>query len=186
MESGFKNVSKEIAGVKGNVKELHKDVKTSQRDIKALNDKYEDLVVKMSALDSNFALGRSVTDTLATIRTEVWARSPDLTVFKVNTERDTAREVVFGGLEQWLLSANVAIPNAVLEGPPEGRRFLLRFNHGDEGHRVRFATQAAGALRSSTGKWLEFSCPTGRIYVDRDKNDKRLREEMVGLSLIHI
>jgi hypothetical protein len=85
---------------------------------------------------------------------------------------------------KWFEYSNVDPVNVSIEGPLQGQRFLLRFNHVDESTRVRAAIQAASTLRVD-GKWRRFATHTGvTIYLDKDKNSRRQREEIIAKRVI--
>ena len=83
----------------------------------------------------------------------------------------------------WVADASVEEANVQLEGPPEGRRWVIRLNHHDEGLRTRLGVQASGALRMG-GSWRQFSGETGNLYVDKDKNGRRRKEEYLAKKIV--
>ena len=55
----------------------------------------------------------------------------------------------------------------------------MRLKHADEGQRARFASQLSAGLRSG-GKWRQFECPSGPLFLGPDKNMRRIREESMA------
>lgn len=141
------------------------------------------MLVHMSKLDATYVANRSVSDTLEAINDDLWNRKADPTVFRINVPTACSKKSILGGLHQWFVDSNIGTLNLNLEGPPEGLRFVLRFNHADEPTRISLALQLGGNLRVD-GRWREFSNANGRIYVEKNKNPKRGREEMLGKRVL--
>ena len=129
----------------------------------------------MAKLDKQFDSNNTVEETLADIKDDVYERKPDLTVFRPNTPEPVDMALIKPSFVKWFEDSNVDPANVVIEGPQQGQRFLLRFNHMDESTRVCVAIQAASALRADC-KWRKFATHTGVIiYLDKDKKSRRQR-----------
>jgi hypothetical protein len=184
VSNSFGALTQEIAGIQVQVTEVTTTVKSQGKKLDKLADDYARLSAHMAKLDGQFSKSNSIEHTLADIKDDEYERKPDLTVFRLNTPESVDKALVKPAFQKWIEDSNVDPDNVHIEGPPQGQRFVLRFNHKDEGTRVRAAVQAASALRVD-GIWRRFATHTGiTIYLERDKNARRQREEIIAKRVL--
>jgi len=177
-------MSKEFEAVKIDLKEVKSTVQGHSKHLDTLSTQYAKLAAHMDKLDQQFNKSNSVDQTLADIKDDEYERKPDLTVFRLNTPEPVDQTLIKPAFQKWIEDSNVDPDNVRIEGPKEGQRFILRFNHKDEGTRVRAAVQAASALRVD-GIWRKFATHTGvTLYLERDKNPRRQREEIIAKRVL--
>ena len=177
------DLGKQTACNTADIRELKKGQKQHDKEFELLQKRMSEFETHMGKIDGQYNEARSVAETLSIIDEENWTRKPDPTIFRANTSDDLSLDDFKKGLVSWFEDSNVLPENVNVEGPPLGKRWTIRFNHSDESTRVRLALQAAGALRAG-GKWRVFEAKGQRIYLERDKNPKRIREEMFGRRVL--
>ena len=86
-------------------------------------------------------------------------------------------------LDEWFTAANVDEHNIILDGPDNGRRFMVKVNYTGPGLSLSKFNSLVTMLRINRNEWRKFSCAGGTLHLETDRSEKRRSEEFMARKL---
>ena len=156
--------------------------------LERLEGKGKQTETQLGALETGLAAANVAVPDPPRLDFDDFDRNVDHTVLKIRAVDPVSADAASAALSPVFEEMGLTDNDVELEGPQPGRAFTLRFK-GAAGLAANRATKFLG-LQKVNGRWRDFMAKTpggggeSKLYVDRDKNKRTTRAELIGRKLL--